>query len=1301
MININVIVKNNNEEIIEGHPIIFIDDNIKVIKEKLFSFDKSLLPVFTKIKVKKDQDDEFITIDNENQLLYKTFQEFNFDNFIIDKEIPYEIYVSTILDTFENYSSKKIISLTNTDIKYKELDKLKIDFPQLSIEDFDYVLFLFLQNNPKYNIMKDNYETEINDYTIKIINPLYNKLYEKYNVDANSDLAIFNKLTQSNVSDIHMLRINNIKFIISGGNVTNKSFIDLKQVFNILELNENIPLIGLNGKGISSSRDPIFKIIDTDKINGISLNEIKTWILNEQKKKNRLIYKLVNGLLIKSKINQNTFLTINITETGVVSATLNIDNDNPISEYSFNKIKNMVMDNVDNIINNLNVLNIYTGGKRLQSTKDSLIKISKITLNIYTDTINKELLRKILNIKSISNTLGIDIKNNITDNLSFYYNKSPGEGSSERKGITVNIDDNPYKENESIIKILNTENIFQFNIILVTILLLTKMSTLKKKNGVIVYTEVQTKRKIKTTPNIKILAKKGIKIDSKKCQGKRQAVPNNDNEDPHDNSYLIHYKDLEFICKNIDYPYPGFTNDNMPCCFKKNQIGDTAFIKNMNPKSLDIFVKPSNFIIKITNANNKTFETYVLKVTSNYKPELSAKNTFPRYYYINPILTNNNSTQYENSAINELIPIYNEDLINLIEEQERSQDIFLKEVPLSTIIYSDKKCKYKPNMLNRSSKNINKPCKGTDRPFFMYNQDGIPCCSNKKPTLITKTSNSTKTNSLQNYIIQQSNNELQYGQIGVLPQDLNELLNTLPNLEATARQGTSEIFADNNSNGIFYRMGINQTNPIDSFLNVVLLAMNNKVKDKTIDNQIKFKKYINKYLISNSEEFNKLNEGNLSIKFSLETYIKNIESTQTLQWSDLIDLLERILHVNILIIDILNENGIKIVCRKTNFKNQFDRSIILLKKKQAFELLIQLKSKTSIKTAKITKEFESSHFFVTFLNEYYTKTCLIKNTYPDSFDYIPLKGSKYTILKLDNQEDPKIGYIKYQIINSFNKVNYLMTNKKILIPVTESGIIDEFKLETINWDTLIQNHSKLITFKKYKKILNTLSNILSDRSKIEILGIVDTNDPLIGGIFTNYGIIIPFLKEDSEEKYSKYKKLDYIYYLDIDKQIKTGETKQGTLNADSVSWQGNLINKYNDYNILLKNTVFKIKQKLGSFISENLKIKNYILNLITDTTKHKNEKINTILSIFHEIIKKQCNEQAIKTILGTHHIDTILSIIINEILNDNEENLLLNNIIISDVFNKDEIHIKEGESALLNINDIKTWLKKSKKDDED
>ena len=47
-------------------------------------------------------------------------------------------------------------------------------------------------------------------------------------------------------------------------------------------------------------------------------------------------------------------------------------------------------------------------------------------------------------------------------------------------------------------------------------------------------------------------------------------------------------------------------------------------------------------------------------------------------------------------------------------------------------------------------------------------------------------------------------------------------------------------------------------------------------------------------------------------------------------------------------------------------------------------------------------------------------------------------------------------------------------------------------------------------------------------------------------------------------------------------------------------------------------------------------------------------------------------------------------------LNDNKENLILNNIIVSDNFNKDDIIVRDSESVLLNINDITNWVKINK-----
>ena len=55
---------------------------------------------------------------------------------------------------------------------------------------------------------------------------------------------------------------------------------------------------------------------------------------------------------------------------------------------------------------------------------------------------------------------------------------------------------------------------------------------------------------------------------------------------------------------------------------------------------------------------------------------------------------------------------------------------------------------------------------------------------------------------------------------------------------------------------------------------------------------------------------------------------------------------------------------------------------------------------------------------------------------------------------------------------------------------------------------------------------------------------------------------------------------------------------------------------------------------------------------------------------------------------------TLLKAICNEILNDNKERLILNNIITSDTFNKNEVIVRDAESILLNIDDIRKWIKK-------
>ena len=35
-----------------------------------------------------------------------------------------------------------------------------------------------------------------------------------------------------------------------------------------------------------------------------------------------------------------------------------------------------------------------------------------------------------------------------------------------------------------------------------------------------------------------------------------------------------------FHCAKNEYPFPGFTNDNIVCCFKKSQLNKPSYIRN-------------------------------------------------------------------------------------------------------------------------------------------------------------------------------------------------------------------------------------------------------------------------------------------------------------------------------------------------------------------------------------------------------------------------------------------------------------------------------------------------------------------------------------------------------------------------------------------------------------------------------------------------------------------------------------------------------------------------------------------------
>ena len=1220
--------RKTNKVINNEFPNILLDDSIKKIKEKLFVFFPDLIPNLLKVEI-QSANGKFVSLNDSNSLLFEYFD-----------SIPEEptIFISNLQDFI---AQKDLQNLYIDDNQFKQyFQTFKKEYRDLTEDDLSFIIKLNMMNIGLGNITI----SDIQDY-IKNIQSKRNKLLSVIEQQENDPtFQQFYTLSQNFTPEIEKVLYNDISLIITGENVsygTKGVFIKLNEIFNILELNENLPFIALGKKGGANIKQPQIKIYNR-LLDTVPDKEIKSWVLNERKKLNEATYKIIKGLMIKSKFkNTNNYLTINILPNGVIYVNLKVsdsDSDN------LEQVLDDIYQNVNKVIDYLNLLkSVFFKSKRISTIEKSTIQIDSIDTTIETNIfINRSKFESLIKQELISKNILELKKTESLDVLSAYYKKFKTRDNTEDiKGITINIRDNPYKEDSSIIKIFGANNQNQSTIISWNILILSEMSELIKKNGL--FEDFTKKRKIREKTNKKKLKEQGIHFDSRECQAIRQPKLNPDNKAPlKKDGYTITFNNQNYRCDTPNYPYPGFTKSNIVCCFKYNQTGNESYIKNVDPESLNILVEPSNFIVNVKKGK-QSFDTYVIKIVSDYNSGFNETNSMPRYYYLS-------TTTNKLTSQNDIIPIYNKNLIEAIEQED---NIWLDRVTLSQIIYpsASNKCSFKPDLNNRIS--LHAPCNEHKKnKYFGYTSKSIPCCFDKErePHVSRKKKESDIT---KQYIIQSSDKILNYKQLGILPQDISNLLQDVLQIKE-----------------VHYRMGIIQNN--SSFLNALLLAMNNSIRGQSINNHNEFKQFIGNYLTKNEGEFNKLNNGDISIKYAnINNYINYINNADVfLNWLELVDLLERLLKRNILILDVTEKT--KLLCRPINLNpKKFGRPfIILLKKKNTFEVIIQLQKDKNKKTD-IIKEYVYTDKFVKFLTEYYTQTCIRKNIYPENYQYIPIYPHQLLISKLKSQDTKStpIGNIKYQIKNDFNKINLLMTKRGILIPIIETGIIDNPDIKVVSFTSLIRQESKLLTLKDYINGYKALNKILAnttDFKRIKIEGIVDSNIVSIGGIVTNFNYILPYRKDSRVYSFDKY---DYKYYLDVDSKLHSTE---------SASTPFTIYN--NEYNSTM-DTLFNLKKSIGEKFNDNTQQKEYVEQLIKRTDITKNDKIIELLDIFENLNIPNDNIGLLKSIA-------------NEMINDNKEQLILNNIITSDTFNKNEVIMRDAESILLNIDDIRKWIKK-------
>jgi hypothetical protein len=565
----------------------------------------------------------------------------------------------------------------------------QVDFPDLTEADYDFAININLVQQLGEMASKSVIESVtqyINDVqreqTIlyKKFLPSIPTLYKKA-IKLHPDASLYNQISQSTIYESLL--------------ITCKSDpVDLQEKLDSMQPTRDVPIIGM-----VADKEPIVKVFKPF----LKEKEAETLLFNDKqvlavKRYGLLMYMLINfgePEFISHKVYVQVYLNAN----GLVTA--RIDFKEGLAS-SFEQIQEI-------LFTHLEKAGIKCTNGRLESC----------TVDIKTkEYIDKEALKQVLTEKSLESILELRPVTSETF-VSFVHVES---------GAVVNVFDNRYDGYSSYIRVYNTQSVKSAESIAVIVL---RIYSIARTLG------IDTKEfaeQTVTKSNIKELRSRGIKVQSKECQKKFQPVINVGDALP--NSYTLYYDNNEYNCDNALYPYPGFTKNDIVCCFKKDQRNKTGYLRNMSIHQLTTIVQPSN--LEIVVGKDKTFA--IKNVSEN-----------GAIYYLDKF---KNFVKVKDDTV----------LKRVLEKEQKAPEgmtIWLKKTTLSTLIVKPykNKCLYIPDM------NAEEACAAhPGNNVFVYNTNSYPCCSNKPRPLY----NTIKEDVPKGHIII-SNKILEPGRLGTLP----------------------------------------------------------------------------------------------------------------------------------------------------------------------------------------------------------------------------------------------------------------------------------------------------------------------------------------------------------------------------------------------------------------------------------------------------------------------------------------------------------------------------------------------------
>lgn len=516
---------------------IYLDDTLSIMLEKLTLFqseEKFMFPPYLRIEIFYNNKLADLEL---GETIVSYLDKINAP--FIEGLVP-EIIVTNLIDELRTSEAESFyLQMTNGNGDlFNKLKKnyllLREDYLQLALK-----IILYGSNPIVYSSFEADIETATEDILSEItrITTSITKVYDK--------LGDYIELSKK----AHYTRPIPQDFIVTNAiwTVDFGKHLDIVKIFNTFVLSESIPFIGIGGQYIGK-KNPVVRLFRVDGQRIVQDKELRDFYVTENRKRGAVTYKTVRGLMFKMKIPESTiFASILVEPNGNIWINMK-------PNKKINEVTQILEFGIRDLVNRLK------GG-----TNHIHFNLVTLSVNLETESyIDMDELSVTTKRPSISRTI-IELKDIVSqDLLSLLYKNT----------VTVNVRDNPYKTNSSIVSVLGIKGIWQIIAIYLQVLILDGLYTSQIPSTV--------KQQVKERSNIKRLKELGVKVKSTNCQKQRQPIIVDPfGEMPGETgAYPLEYNGNTYVCTTKEYPFPGFTNENILCCFKKDQRNKEAFLRN-------------------------------------------------------------------------------------------------------------------------------------------------------------------------------------------------------------------------------------------------------------------------------------------------------------------------------------------------------------------------------------------------------------------------------------------------------------------------------------------------------------------------------------------------------------------------------------------------------------------------------------------------------------------------------------------------------------------------------------------------